>query len=815
MECSSSSLSSKTESPRPQSLSKSSMNLPVAETGTSEDRTEPAKKGSGTDSRNRDDGDKGDTRSRNRRSHRSSKRSRRSRSRSRSDSRNRGRGRSRSRSPRRRRRSRERQAEADRSSSSSFGGDRKPTINPWAVPSGEQQMAQRERASEDDVSMRLLKESLGGGAGEEAIDINRGMTRHGPDGDRRRNRSGGDGTFGGVNRGGIFGSASRGGFDRNDPFGGAMQRPDFNHIEGFGSQFQCIETEDKWNERNRGLMRGRDEGHGVDDWRQERAGNRGGQPIPDRHRGEPMAIGPQSQVPNQGHQNWAGPGNGSDRPPFWNWDQGCNARGSQFQKPGSGRNFGQEQPLGRGRGLAGLGLQRGSRDDFNSGGIGGGRGKFGHAGNDGRRDLDPEQSDANVREHFDNQWMGGFQRADDQGEVGFRRIPDVALVRSGQSRSGLETREGRGPTQQTRHVQASDEDRRSWSDGRENRPVARFFGPPDHHNNEQPPRPLPQGEISNVDQSQQSSRNFERVGGPRDGFSFGQGQFRAGMRQEGGLPNSGPHTGSENKGSRREGDGQGGSVFNERGPRQRVTDWSRDGPTFKRSHDPQQGPSAIGVFPFDRQRRPPLNEPSQRGPESEPFNHPPGAGAGRDPFCGPEQSRARHERDIHQSRAPVPALRLGNRDFLGPQDGPGRQAHTETDFCLAGFQGNHPPPQLHQDAGPSAHPGGHLLGGNPESNWNRAQRKDPPNESMQDLVRRSKQFQSKRRQSPDREQFMNPPNPNATPPGGDILDASAQGASTSTVVTDTSGAPAPDYKALLQYLQFYQKQMGGANPDNK
>ena len=62
---------------------------------------------------------------------------------------------------------------------------------------------------------------------------------------------------------------------------------------------------------------------------------------------------------------------------------------------------------------------------------------------------------------------------------------------------------------------------------------------------------------------------------------------------------------------------------------------------------------------------------------------------------------------------------------------------------------------------------------------------------------------------------MNPPNPNATPPGGDVLDASAQGASTSTVVTDTSGAPAPDYKALLQYLQFYQKQMGGTNPDNK
>ena len=62
---------------------------------------------------------------------------------------------------------------------------------------------------------------------------------------------------------------------------------------------------------------------------------------------------------------------------------------------------------------------------------------------------------------------------------------------------------------------------------------------------------------------------------------------------------------------------------------------------------------------------------------------------------------------------------------------------------------------------------------------------------------------------------MNPPNPNATPPGGDVFDASAQGASTSSVVADTSGAPAPDYKALLQYLQFYQKQMGGANHDNK
>ena len=65
---------------------------------------------------------------------------------------------------------------------------------------------------------------------------------------------------------------------------------------------------------------------------------------------------------------------------------------------------------------------------------------------------------------------------------------------------------------------------------------------------------------------------------------------------------------------------------------------------------------------------------------------------------------------------------------------------------------------------------------------------------------------------------MNPPNPNATPPsggGGNAFSATSQGTSTSSVVTDTSGAPAPDYKALLQYLQFYQKQMGGANPENK
>jgi len=71
---------------------------------------------------------------------------------------------------------------------------------------------------------------------------------------------------------------------------------------------------------------------------------------------------------------------------------------------------------------------------------------------------------------------------------------------------------------------------------------------------------------------------------------------------------------------------------------------------------------------------------------------------------------------------------------------------------------------------------------------------------------------------------MNPPNPNATPPSGgggggggvgNAFNPSSQGASTSSVVTDTSGAPAPDYKALLQYLQFYQKQMGGENSDNK
>ena len=65
---------------------------------------------------------------------------------------------------------------------------------------------------------------------------------------------------------------------------------------------------------------------------------------------------------------------------------------------------------------------------------------------------------------------------------------------------------------------------------------------------------------------------------------------------------------------------------------------------------------------------------------------------------------------------------------------------------------------------------------------------------------------------------MNPPNPNAPSPGS-AFSPTSQGnqpvASSSSVATDTSGAPAPDYKALLQYLQFYQKQMGGGNPDRE
>ena len=821
------------------------MNLPGVETRPAADRSQPAKKGSETDSRDGNDGDKGVSRTR--RGRRSSRRSRRSRSRSRSESRNRVRGRSRS--PRKRRRSKERQVD-DKSSSWSLGGDRKTTINPWAAP--EEQQVQQHRVSED-VSMRLLKESLGGNGGDGGgtIGVNRdlgamddtNLTRHGLDGDRRRNKSGGDGHggFGRGNRGGVYGSASMGGYredalsDRNNPFGGVGHRPDFNQTEGFGSQFPGVGMEDNRNRgpgnagrETSGQNRGRGGGHsfggqhgGIDDRRQESVGNSGIEFGRDSNpRGSNMG-GPQTHerpAPNQGQRKWAGPGN--DRPPFWNWDQGCNASGSQLQMGVAESGFAQSQPLAR------SGPQRGSRGNFNSGGNGGGRGKFGQCvEDDGRREFDQEQRTGNMREHFDNQRMEDFHRrrsgAGNGG--GFHRGPDVVPTSSEHGRRdghgrGPHSASGGLPQQQTRPLQVPDQDRRSWSDGRENRSS---YGPPDHWNNERhqggpPQRPIPQGDIGNVGQTQPSSRHSdEQIGG---GSSFGQ--TRAAIGQDGGHQYLGPQTSSGNKGFWPL---QAGSMSNEGGPRQSGTEWSRDGPAFNCSRDPRQGTSGIGDVHVGGQRGAPWNQRgpsqsqliSQRGPES----------GSRDPFGGPEYRGVNlHQGDLQQSQAPLPGSGSGNRGFVGPQEGLGRPTYSETDFSQSGQQGHHPLP--HQDAGPSAGFGGDETGSIPTTNWNSggqplAQKKDPPSESMQDLLKRSKQFQSQRRQSPDREQFMNPPNPNATPPSGgggssgDAFNTSFQGASTSSVVTDSSGAPAPDYKALLQYLQFYQKQMGGANPDDK
>lgn len=879
MECSSSSISTKTEAHQSRSVSKSSVNSPVVKTRPAANRNDPAKKGSETDSRDGEEGDKGDSRSKSRQGRRSS---RRSRSRGRSDSRNRGR--ERSRSPRKRRKSNERQGN-NRSSTRSFGDKKSTIINPWAFP--EEQQVLQHRASED-VSMRLLKESLGGSGGDgskpsRAMDIT--LARHGSDGDRRRNKSGGDGGFRrGNGGGGVFGSATREGrredefTARDNPFGGVGNRPDFNRTEGFGSHFQSVGMEDNWNHgnlgpgnggresigQNRGRGGGRSfsEQHGGVDDRQESVIHRGSEfGLDSTNPGGSILSGPQTHerpVPNQGQRNWAGPGN--DRPPFWNWDQGCNASGSQLQLAGPGpeSSFGQSQLLGRGRGLARPGPQHGSRGNFNSGGNGGGigmgRGKFGQfEGNDGRSEFDQEQRTGNIRGHYDDPRMEGFPRADGRGSGvgdggGFHRgpVPDGTPTRSGQESSEHGKRDGNRPgphsasgrtPQQTRTLQVPDQNRRSWSDGHDNRP---FSGPHDHMDNGQhqggpPQRPVPQGDIGSVGQPQPSSIHFdEHIGVSRGGPSFGQ--ISAAMGPAGGHPNSGPQTSTGNKGLWPL---QGGSMSNEGGPRQSGTEWSRAGPPFNRSHDPpQQGTLGAGDVDVGGQRGPPWNQrgasqsqpksqpTSQRGPESGSFHYPPG----REPFGGPEHSRAHlHQGDVQQSSAPPLGSGLGNRGYAGSQEGLGRPAHSETDFSQSGLQGvRHPPPR--QDAaGPSTHFGGHSTGSNLGTDWNRGgqtqvQETDPPSESMQDLIRRSKQFQSQRRQSPDREQFMNPPNPNATPPSGgggggggvgNAFNPSSQGASTSSVVTDTSGAPAPDYKALLQYLQFYQKQMGGENSDNK
>ena len=852
MECSSSSIPSKPESHGSRLVPKSGVNSPVAKIRPAADRSEPAKKRCETDSRDGEDGDKTDGRSgsrRSRRGSRSSRRSRKSRSRSRSDSRNRSRGRSRS--PRRRRRSKERLD--NKSSGRPFAGDKKPTINPWAAP--EEPQVLQNRVSED-VSMRLLKESLGGSGGGASGPSS--LARHGSDGDRRRNKSGGDGDFGRGDRGGAFGPAPRGGHregafsDRENPFGGAGNRPDFNQTEGFGRQFPSVGMEENWNHGNRGpgnggrdpsgLNRGRGGGHSfsgqhgaIDDRRQENIGHRGSEFGLDSSPGGSILGEPQIHerpVPNQGQRNWAGPGN--DRPPFALWDQGCNASGSQLQmSSGPDSTFGQNQPLGRGRGLARPGPQHGPRGNFNSGGMGRGRGQF--EGSDGRNEFEQEQRTGNMRGHFDNPRMEEFPRADGRGGGagdgrGFHRGPEGVPTRSGQQSSEHGKRDGHGPysasdrpPQQTRPEQ--DRRARAWSDGGENRPS---YGPPGHWNNDRhqggpPQRPIAQGDIGNVGQPQPSSRHSdEQIGGSRGGPSFGH--IRAAMGPDGGNQISGPQTSSGNKGFWPP---QGGSMSNEGGPRQSGA--------FNRSHDPQQGTWGIGdAADVGRQRGPPWDQrgpsqlqpksqpTSQRGPESGSFNYPPG----RDPFGGrPEHARAHlHQGDVQQPSVPLPGLGSGNRGFMGPQEELRRPAHSENDFNQGGQQGiRHLPP--HQDAGPSTDFGGHSTGSNLGTNWHRGeqpqvQKKDPPSESMQDLIRRSKQFQSQRRQSPDREQFMNPPNPNATPPsggggGGNAFNASSQGASTSSVVTDTSGAPAPDYKALLQYLQFYQKQMGGANPENK
>jgi hypothetical protein len=120
--------------------------------------------------------------------------------------------------------------------------------------------------------------------------------------------------------------------------------------------------------------------------------------------------------------------------------------------------------------------------------------------------------------------------------------------------------------------------------------------------------------------------------------------------------------------------------------------------------------------------------------------------------------------------------------------------------------------------------------------WNRNAAPGPQIQSdgNTDLLRRSVEFQEQRRQQhgPNaREQFMNPPNPADAEAASSSSSSSApkpaaSGSSTSAAAaaataaaaaaaTDATGAGAPDYKALLTYLQFYQKQMGGGEGGNK
>ena len=706
----------------------------------------------------------------------------------------------------------------------------------------------------EDVSMRLLKESLGGGGGDRdgSIGVNKGGSGlmdpnlshhgHGSDGNRRRNRSGGNEGFGRGNRGGMSLSDPREGHqddafsDRNNPFGGVGPCPDFNQISAFGNQFPSAGTQDKWNPKNRGGDHRFSGQHGGIYERQQQS---------DGNRGSEFGLGPISggtmigeakilerSVSDQGQRNWAGPGN--DRPPFWNWDQGCNASGSQLKMGGRGSVFDHGQPHGRGRGPARSSIQPSSRGSFNTGGIDGGKNKYGQfEGNDGRNEFDPEQRIRNMRGEYDNKGMGEFQRIGGSGE-GFSKVPDGMSDRSGHQSSDQRQHErdhylSSGPLpQQTRPLQVPDQDRRSYLDGHKNRPS---LGPSDHRDNERHQsrplqRPNPHANIGNLGPSQPSSHHsYEQIGGSRDGLRDGSsfGQIRAASGPDGSHQISMPQTRSGSKGSWPH---QGGTLSKEGDPRQSDDEWNREGPAFNRNRDPQRDYSGVGNVNVGGQRQLPWNQRdiggplhsrpiSQRPTESGSSNYLPGL----NPFGGSEQPRAHLHQGVNQQlRTQLPGSELGNRGFVGHQ-GLGRPAHSEAAFNQSNIHGiNHPP----QDVGPSSNFSGHATEGNIGPNWNRGvqppvQKKDTPSESMQDLIKRSKQFQSQKRQSPDREQFMNPPNPNATPPSGGsgaAFNISPQGTdTTSSVVTDSSGAPAPDYKALLQYLQFYQKQMGGANTD--
>jgi len=242
--------------------------------------------------------------------------------------------------------------------------------------------------------------------------------------------------------------------------------------------------------------------------------------------------------------------------------------------------------------------------------------------------------------------------------------------------------------------------------------------------------------------------------------------------------------------------------------RQSGTEWSRNEPIQRSSGRIFQGSSQENFhgdnLPYSRSGPP--HPTFERGPKSGSFRQPSERPTFSHQVVGQQLTAVQHG----TGSGPFEG-HLSDQNF-------GRSGLSEIDHGQSGLPHNRHR-ATHQDPRPSADFS--------STKWeregrSRGQKKDPPSENMQDLIRRSKEFQSRRRQSPDREQFMNPPNPNATSPGGgggNEFNTTSQGnqaiASTSSVPTDSSGAPAPDYKALLQYLQFYQKQMGGGNPDHE